>query len=109
MQPRARRHCAGGRKMKFDDAPVAAACSAAARVAVSVLTSTPLSPTLLALVDACAEHGVMLRCGRAIERDAVLVLQWGHDNADIRGAVRRFCTYHGIEFLNSRVLSKWQQ
>jgi len=95
--------------MKIDDAPVAATCSAAQRAVVSVLTSTPLSPTLLALVDACAEHGIMLRCGRAIERDAVLVLQWGHDNAGIRAAVRRFCAHHGIEFLNSRVLSKWQQ
>jgi len=76
--------------MKMDDAPLAAAFSPTERTVVSVLTATPLSPSLLALVDACAEEGIVLHCGRAIERDAVLVLQWGHDNASTRAAVRRF-------------------
>jgi glutathione synthase/RimK-type ligase-like ATP-grasp enzyme len=94
--------------MKIADAPLAA-LSQTERTVVSVLTATPLSPSLLALVDACAEEGIVLHCGRAIERDAVLVLQWGHDNAGTRSAVRRFCAHRGIEFLNSRIFSKWQE
>jgi len=95
--------------MKMDDVSTLRAGSPTERPVVSVLTATPLSPSLLALVDACAEEGIVLHCGRAIERDAVLVLQWGHDNAGTRAAVRRFCAHRGIEFLNSRILSKWQQ
>jgi len=95
--------------MKMDDAPITRVGSPTERTVVSILTATPLSPSLLALVDACAEEGIVLHCGRAIERDAVLVLQWGQDNAGTRAAVRKFCAHRGIEFLNSRILSKWQQ
>jgi glutathione synthase/RimK-type ligase-like ATP-grasp enzyme len=76
---------------------------------VSVLTTRPFHPAMRALIDACAEHAIDLRCGRSIDPQAVLVMQWSHHQASIRSTARSFCDHHGIELINPRAIDKWSQ
>jgi glutathione synthase/RimK-type ligase-like ATP-grasp enzyme len=79
------------------------------RPTISVLTARPLHPSVLALTDACAELGAIVRAGGTLDHRAAVVFQWSYNRLRVLAAIRRYCLEHNIELLNPHVLGKWQQ